>query len=325
MTAISVVVPTMALARAERLVRSLAGQTQSHQAILVDNGSGDGARIDALRSEHEGLEVMRLEENAGYSRAVNMAAHRATGEVLVLVNDDCELDPGFLAALTSPLDAARGVTMAAGVMRDARHPELVETAGIQIDTTLFAFDYLNGEPLAVLEGAPPPFAPSAAAAAIDRDAFWEVGGFDEALFAYLEDVDLAIRLRLAGGACALAPNALGVHEHSATTGVGSARKDYLMGFGRGYLLRKWSVAAPRRLPGIVFREAVICLGQAAVDRNLAGVRGRARGFRTGRAALPYPATVIEHGRGENVLRALWRHARRRARLMRAARRQRRAH
>lgn len=320
MPTVTVVVPTLAATRAERLVQSLAAQTASHQLILVDNGSPQDARMRDLRNRHPALEVLRLAENAGYSRAVNLGARRAEGDVLVLVNDDCELEPSFIGALTAAVDAGAGVTMAAGVMRDARWPDLIETAGIQIDSTLFAFDYLNGEPLSALAAASAPFGPSAAAAAILCDAFRDVGGFDEALFAYQEDVDLAVRLRIAGGSCSLAADALGTHEHSATLGAGSPRKDYLMGFGRGYVLRKWSVVTPRRLPGVLLRESAICAGQALVDRNLAGLRGRLRGFRASGAQHPYPSAVISFGRGENLGKALWRRARRRARLRRRARR-----
>src|ERR671936_863629 len=67
----------------------------------------------------------------------------------------------------------------ASVMRDAGAPDLIETAGIELDRTLLAYDYLNGEPLAVLDGAvPDPVGPSGAAAAVDRDAFLSTGGFD---------------------------------------------------------------------------------------------------------------------------------------------------
>jgi GT2 family glycosyltransferase len=315
---VTVVVPTLAAARAERLVRSLAAQTAPHQLILVDNGSRDGARMRAVADQHPQVEVLRLPENAGYGRAVNLGAGRAEGTVLVLLNDDCEVEPGFLKSLTAAVDAGAGVTMAAGVLRDARRPELIETAGIQIDSTLFAFDYLNGEPLAAVAAAPAPFGPSAAATAVLAEAFRDVGGFDETFFAYLEDVDLALRLRVAGGFCALAANALGTHEHSATLGAGSARKDYLMGFGRGYILRKWSVVTPRRLPGVLLREGIVCAGQALLDRNVAGVRGRVRGYRAARARRAYPSEVIASGRGDHVVRALWRRARRRARVRRGA-------
>jgi N-acetylglucosaminyl-diphospho-decaprenol L-rhamnosyltransferase len=311
---VTVVVPTIEPARAERIARSLAGQSLHHQAILVDNGSADPARVAALRAEHPSLDVVRFERNQGYSRAVNVAAARADGEVLVLVNDDCDLEPSFLAELTGVLDPARGLVVAAGVLRYARQPDVIDSAGVELDPTLLAFDYLNGESVAALVDAADPFGASAGAAAFDLDAFAEVGGFDEGLFAYVEDVDLALRLREAGATCVLARSALATHDHSATLGSGSARKNYLMGFGRGYVLRKWSVVTPRRLPGILLRDGVVCLGQAVVDRNLAGVRGRVRGYGAACPTNPYPADLIQLGRGDRAARTLWRRARRRARV-----------
>ena len=89
--------------------------------------------------------------------------------------------------------------------------------------------------------------------------------------------------------CALAPEAIGDHEHSATLGSGSARKNYLMGYGRGYVLRKWRVLTARRLPGVLVRESILCAGQAVVDRNVAGVRGRLRGYRAPAEIERYPS------------------------------------
>jgi GT2 family glycosyltransferase len=208
--------------------------------------------------------------------------------------------------------------MVAGVMRDARAADLIETAGIELDRTLLAFDYLNGQPLEVLNGpVADPVGPSGAAAAFQRDAFLDAGAFDERLFAYLEDVDLVLRLRREGASCALAGDARGLHEHSATLGAGSSRKNYLMGYGRGYLLRKWSVITPRRLPGIVAREAALSAGQALVDRNLAGLRGRVNGLRTGRPSEAYPpaASLPEP---PSLAATLGRRWRRRARVRRAS-------
>ena len=79
---------------------------------------------------------------------------------------------------------------------------------MQLDRTLLVFDYLNGEPVACLDdGVPDPIGPSGAAAAFDRTAFLSAGGFDENLFAYWEDVDLVLRMRLEGARCALARDA----------------------------------------------------------------------------------------------------------------------
>jgi hypothetical protein len=305
-----------------RLLESLADRPAGTEVLVVDNGSEDGA-TEALQERFRGVRVIRLDRNAGYSRAINLGAREATGDALVLLNDDSVCQAGYVEAMLAKLDPARGVTMVAGVMCEAARMRvggtpLIDTAGMEIDRTLLAFDYLNGEPVGCLErGVPDPVGPSGAAAAFDRDAFLAVGGFDENLFAYLEDVDLVLRMRLDGGRCRLAPNARGVHEHSGTFKSGSARKDYLMGFGRGYMLRKWSVLTARRLPSVLVRELVICAGQAVVDRNLAGVRGRVRGWRASPAPRPYPSEALHHP-APTLGSTLARRWRRRARMRAAA-------
>jgi N-acetylglucosaminyl-diphospho-decaprenol L-rhamnosyltransferase len=309
-----VIVPTVGPARAARLLGSLADAGGSFQTIVVDNGTGSG-ELDRAAAALDGAEVMRMESNLGYSRAVNRAVRRAEGEVLALLNDDSVVDPGYVDAITKVIEPAAGVVMAAGVMRDAGKPELIETAGVELDRTLLAWDYLNGEPVDVLRGAiRDPDGPSGAAAAFWLEAFREAGGFDEGLFAYLEDVDLALRLRRAGGSCRLAKEALGTHQHSATLGPGSARKNYLAGYGRGYVLRKWSVVSPRRLPAVAARELAICAGQAVADRNLAGVRGRLRGYRAARGSEIYPAGLVSAS--PSLAATVWRRVRRRVTLRR---------
>jgi GT2 family glycosyltransferase len=311
----SVIVPTVTPAKAVRVLESLGGCEGDFETILVDNGTG-AAELDRAAARLGATEVVRAPGNLGYSRAMNLGAGFAQGDTLVLLNDDVQLAPDYVELMSAAIDPAAGIVMGAGVMRQADAPELIETAGIELDRTLLAFDHLNGEPLSVLDApAPDPIGPSGVAAAFDREAFLDVGGFDERIFAYLEDVDLVLRLRLAGARCRLV-RALGVHEHSATLGSGSARKDYLMGFGRGYLLRKWSVLNVRRAPAVLARELAICAGQAVVDRNIAGVRGRVNGMR---AAAPrgYPVRALQD-EGPSLTASLLRRWRRRMRLRRAA-------
>ena len=316
-TTATVIVPTMTPPLLVRLLDSLREVGGDFETIVIDNGTG-AVELDAAVSELEGGSLLRLEENLGYSRPINLAARRAQGDVLVLLNDDCVVDPGFVGRIAGVLDPGAGVVMAAGVLRDAGAPELIETAGVEIDRTLLAYDYLNGEPLSALEGpVADPIGPSGAAAAFDREAFLSVGGFDEGIFAYLEDVDLVLRLRRDGGRCRLAKGARGIHQHSATLGPGSPRKDYLAGFGRGYLLRKWSVISPRRLPGVLVREVGQAAIQTALDRNLGPVRGRVNGLRAGRPSESYPSPEVL-GSPPSLSTTVRRRWRRRARLRRAA-------
>ncbi|HEY1236932.1 MAG TPA: glycosyltransferase family 2 protein [Solirubrobacterales bacterium] len=309
------IVPTITPSLVVRLLDSLSAAGDAFETIVVDNGTGS-AELDRVAAGLEGASVLRLDENLGYGRAVNRAARRAQGEALVLLNDDSVVDPGYVGRLAAALDPAAGVVMSAGVMRDAGAPELIETAGIELDRTLLAYDYLNGEPLASLDAeVADPIGPAGAAAALDREAFLAAGGFDERLFAYLEDVDLALRLRLDGGRCRLATDAKGTHAHSMTLGPGSARKDYLAGYGRGYLLRKWSVISPRRLPSVLIREVPQALIQSVVDRNLGPVRGRVNGLRAGVPPEAYPPPGVL-GDPPSLAASAGRRWRRRARLRR---------
>jgi N-acetylglucosaminyl-diphospho-decaprenol L-rhamnosyltransferase len=314
----SVIVPSLTGDRLSALLDSLAAQTTAHQVIVVDNGCADGS-VQRACERHPGVERLRFERNLGFSRAANAGAARADGDVLLMVNDDVVCDPSFVEELSSAVDPDAGVTMASGVLRDAHDPHLIETAGVVLDHTLLAFDYLNGEPLSILDsGASDPPCPVGAAAAFDRAAFNAAGGFDERIFAYWEEVELSLRMIREGGRCRLVAGAQGTHHHASTLGAGSVGKNYLTGFGRGYLLRKWNVIAPRRLPAILVREIGVCTAHALVDRNLASVRGRVRGYRAATPTYPYPAELLADG-GPSAVAQLRNRVRRRLNLRRQGR------
>lgn len=314
----SVIVPSVGPAsRLRRLLDSLAGQTVELEAIVVDNAS-PGAEVSDLCDSYDFATAIRLGRNGGFTGPMNLAARRAEGEALVTLNDDCVCDPAFVERITAALDPSAGIVMSAGVTRDVNAPERIDSAGMELDRTLLVYDYLNGEPLSVLGvDTPDPIGPSAKAAAFDRSAFLASGGFDERLFAYWEDVDLVLRLVGEGGSCRLAADARATHEHSATLGSGSAAKNYLNGFGRGYVLRKWGVLSARRLGPVLARELVILGGQAVIDRNLTGIRGRVRGWRAASPEHPFPERVAATGGGSSLLRNLARRLVRRRRIARS--------
>jgi N-acetylglucosaminyl-diphospho-decaprenol L-rhamnosyltransferase len=312
----TVIVPTHVGGRQlGRVLDSLARQTAISRTIVVDNAAPEG--VAELVARHDFAEHLRLEENAGFGRAVNLAAGQSDDDALVLVNDDCVCEPRFVEALAAALDSASGVVMAAGVLLEAHDPGTVDTAGMELDETLLVFDYLNGTPASSIGAeTPAPIGPCAAAAAFDRAAFAEAGGFDENLFAYWEDVDLVLRLLRAGGRCALAPAARATHEHSSTLGSGSRRKNYLTGFGRGYVLRKWSVLeSPGRAARVFLEDGVICAGQLVLDRTRAGIAGRREGFAAAAevARQPYPDGLLDGRPAGSLARRLQRRSRLRRR------------
>lgn len=285
--AATVIVPTLGGERLERLLASL---DPDQPAIVVHDGTGDG--VEAIAERHRAVEPVRAERGAGLVGAINLAARGAESEAIVLLDDDCVCEPGFVERLTAPLDPAAGVVMAAAVLRDWRRPELIDSAGMELDEGLLPSDYLNGEPLERLDtGVADPIGPSAAAAAFDRATFLAVGGFDGRLLAYGEDVDLVLRLRRLGFSCRLAPDARADYERPQMPGSGSPHDSYMTGFGRGYVLRKWSVLNGRRFAPVLAREAAVCVGEAVADGSVTGTRGRLRGYRDADPSERYPSMV----------------------------------
>ena len=115
-------------------------------------------------------------------------------------------------------------------MRFFDRPEILNSAGIEVDKLGIAYDRLLGELLSASESEPVEvFGASGGAALYRRAMLNEIGGFDNSFFAYLEDVDVAWRARMYGWRCLYVPDAVVIHHHSATLGHGSSRKYYLVG------------------------------------------------------------------------------------------------
>ncbi|MGE0068478.1 MAG: glycosyltransferase family 2 protein, partial [Solirubrobacterales bacterium] len=175
-----------------------------------------------------------------------------------------------------------GVASVAGVLVQEAAPALIDSAGVVADATLMGFDYLHDEPLAAALGAPDPLGPTGGAALYRGAAFEAVGGFDERIFLYYEDLDLALRLAAAGGRCRLAGEARALHAYSASLGAASASKYERTGWSRGYMLRRYGVTAnPRLALRALACEGTLCAGQLLRDHTAKGIAGRLRGWRDG--------------------------------------------
>ncbi len=262
-------------------LESLRGQSRPVDVVVADNGSSDGSQ-DLVRERFPEVDLLELGSNLGFGPALNRAVRERPSDPLILLNNDAVAAPGFVEAL---LDShATGAESVAGVLTQERAPELIDSAGIVADRTLMGFDYLHGEPLGTLAGAADPLGPTGGAALYSRRAFERVGGFDERIFLYYEDLDLALRLAAAGARCRLAPAATAVHAYSASLGAGSGAKYERTGWSRGYMLRRYGVMSrPRDAARVLATEGAIVAGQLLGDRTGAGLLGRLRGWRDGRS------------------------------------------
>ena len=206
-----------------RCLESLEQQRrQPDHIIVVDNGSSDDSLARAGdRLRH--VELIRLNENVGFACANNLAA-KAAGrfDTLALLNPDAVADAGWLAALLGAADREPTVAAFASQMRLASAPDYLDGAGDSYHVSGRA--WRNGHKIGSADWpatSSEVFAPCAAAALYRREAFEEVGGFDERYFCYFEDVDLGFRLRLRGHRCLYVPAAIVQHVSSALSGYRS--------------------------------------------------------------------------------------------------------
>jgi GT2 family glycosyltransferase len=246
--------------------------------IVVENGSSDARiTIGAVHGTAPGARVVQ-QDNKGFAGGAVAGARLADAPLLVFLNPDARPAPDFLAELRRPAAERPGwgawqalVTMDGGTR--------INTAGNVAHFLGISWAGRCGRPVADAPADLEEVAfASGAALVVRREAWEQVGGFEERYFMYCEDLDLSLRLRLAGWEVGIAPAARVEHDY-----------DFEKGDRKWFLLERnrwWTILAdyPSRLlalvaPALVLQELAL-LGVAARGgwlaqklRSLAAVLG----------------------------------------------------
>jgi len=198
---------------------SLRKQTcQDFRVYVVDNNSQDES-IAHTRELFPEVELVSLPENLGFPAAVNAGIRASHGEYVVALNNDTVTDPAWLEVLVTTMDSRPDMSFGASMLLSYREPDVIDSIGDGYRRCGLAFkigvhrrnEGQYHEPFEV-------FGACAAASIYRRPAIEEIGLLDEDFFCYMEDVDLSIRLRLAGHRCLAVPGAIVYHIGSASNG-----------------------------------------------------------------------------------------------------------
>ena len=208
---------------------ALRAQSFTHyELILVDNASSDRSAQAAAKAAPD-VVLIENATNLGFAAAVNQAARVARGRWLVLLNPDAYARPDWLQHLMDAAAANPGVHSFTSRQLKADDASTLDGLGDVMSIVGFPFrgGYTHPNPGRLEPGWV--FSACGGAMMVDRALFLNVGGFDERLFCYCEDVDLGYRLRLIGEPTLLVPDAVVRHVGSASSG--GRRSDFAVFHG----------------------------------------------------------------------------------------------
>jgi GT2 family glycosyltransferase len=217
----------------------LAQDYPEFEVIIVDNASSDGTP-DWIVEHFPTIRLIRNERNLGFAAANNLGLQAAAGDVLMLLNQDTVVQPGWLSALVGALLADPGIGIAGS---KALYPDgTIQHAGGYVDRRGESNHYGHRqEDVGQFDLMRDVDFVTGAALAITRRAFETIGGLDEGFTpAYYEDVDWCFRAREAGFQVVYIPQALLIHkEASGFAGIGHSEM-YLFHRNRlRFVLKHW--------------------------------------------------------------------------------------
>ncbi len=284
-----------------RSVRALAGDgVPLDRIVVVDNGSTDDS-FARFGRELEGAVLVRLEENIGFARASNLGARALPGGSYLFVNSDAFLHrPGSVERMLRALDNPHVGIVAPRILN---LDGTLQPSVVPLSTPLVAAVRASGLSRFVPNGLQPSLsthwdhsesreiqAANGAVLLVRRETFDALGGFDERIHMYAEDLDVCWRARRLGRKVWFVHDAEFLHVGAGSTGGNERdpRRAELIGRSEALMLsRNLPPAAARVTTGFM---AAGFLGRAAVYRALgkpdaaAEMRGALRGLRAGRHA-----------------------------------------
>lgn len=185
--------------------------------IVVDNGSSDES-VAYIKEHFPQTKLICFPENRGFCGAVNAGILAAKTPYVILLNNDTTVSSGFVSYLTKAVQENERIFSAGAKIVSMKEPDITDDAGDYYCVLGWAFARGKGKPEKRYHKSCDVFAACAGAAIYRTDVLKELGLFDEAHFAYLEDLDIGYRAKMHGYRNRFVPEAVVYHAGSATSG-----------------------------------------------------------------------------------------------------------
>lgn len=217
------------------------------ELLFVDNGSTDGTAD--LAESFERVNVLRLDRNYGYCVGNNIGFEQTTGDVVIFLNQDVVLHRSWLRELVGAVNSSTTIRAAHANVIQPWYPEFAARERIAPLAAAYTADlsplgFIHYRTVDVAQVVVDTLFLHCVAAAVKREMIEEMGyAFDPDMWAYAEDLDLALRVRAAGYRTVVATRAVVYHQHTlaSTPSLGTLRKTVRI--IRNRLLALWKCAS----------------------------------------------------------------------------------
>ncbi len=209
------------------------------EIILVDNGSCDGS-LEMIREKYpQGIKIIVNPENLGFAGGCNVGMHASQGEWIALINSDSTVEKNWIEEMVKGIRKSVSIGMAACKIYFWGKDKILENTGQTISRdglgrTRGRLEKDEGQ----YDHRSAVLCPSGCAALYRRTMLEQTGFFDEKFFAYADDIDIGLRGRLAGYKCFYIPDAVAYHKLSASFGLLSPLKAFLVERNRLWVVIK---------------------------------------------------------------------------------------
>jgi GT2 family glycosyltransferase len=183
------------------------------EVIVVDNASSDGT-TSWLAEAYPHIKLIPSSKNLGFAAGNNLAARHAAGEYLAFLNPDTQVERLWLEELITGLQSDPSVGLATPKILMMEYPKIINTCGNETHITGITLCRGAGKSSELYTQIEKVNAISGAAFIIRSELFQALGGFDGAMFTYMEDTDLSLRARLAGHHTVLVPSSVVYHSYT---------------------------------------------------------------------------------------------------------------
>lgn len=233
------------------------------EIFVVDNAStNDDPALIKMR--YPEITLIISDENLGFAGGNNLAIQKSKGDYILLINNDTEVDPGFLEPLVNKMTSNPKIGEVSPKIHYFYHPNLIQYAGFEpmspITIRQHAIGYKQEDKGQFDKDSLTDFG-FGAAMMVSRTVLEKVGLMADIFFLYYEELDWMARIRRAGFEIWYVHNSLVLHKDSITTGRMSPLKTYYLNRGRLLYMRRNSFGF-NHLLGILYQ------GIVAVPKNI---------------------------------------------------------